>query len=214
MDYNSNRKKLAMPEYGRNIQNMVDHMLTIEDRNERNKSAQTIINIMGNMYPYLRDINDFKHKLWDHLTVMANYQLDIDSPYPPLSREELTEAPAKVPYNTHRLKFHHYGVILEKLVETASAFEPGPEKEALISMLANHMKKCYLTWNKDAVDDEKIYEDLSILSDGKIQRNNIELTETHNIINNKRKKNQKNQRNSNQRFKRKNTNNTNTNNKE
>lgn len=200
-----------MPEYGRNIQNMVNHMLTIEDRTERNKAAQTIINIMGNMYPYLRDINDFKHKLWDHLAIMSNYQLDIDSPYPAPARESLTEAPEKIPYNTHRLTFRHYGVILEQLVEKAASFESGEEKEALLKMLANHMKKCYLTWNKDAVDDDKIYEDLSLLSNGKIQRNNIELAETRDIMSTKRKKNQRytrnnNNQNQNQRYKRKHTN--------
>lgn len=197
---------MIMPEYGRNIQNMVNHMLTIEDRNERNKAAQTIINIMGNMYPYLRDINDFKHKLWDHLAIMSNYQLDIDSPYPAPEREALVEAPAKVPYSTHRLKFRHYGVVLEQLVEAASDYKSGEEKEDLIKMLANHMKKCYLTWNKDAVDDEKIYEDLSILSNGKIQRNDIELAETRDIINTKRRKVQRNNtrnNNQNQRYKRK-----------
>lgn len=202
-----------MPEYGRNIQSMVNHMLSIEDRNERNKAAQSIITIMGSINPILRDAPDFKHKLWDHLAIMSNYQLDIDSPYPAPEKEALISAPQSLPYTTHKLKYRHYGSILEQMVETVATFESGEEKEALIKMLANHMKKCYLTWNKDAVDDDKIYEDLSVLSEGKIQRNDIELTETREIMNPKRKKMQHNQRfnkkqnqNQNQRFKRKNNN--------
>ncbi|MFV0290089.1 MAG: DUF4290 domain-containing protein [Mangrovibacterium sp.] len=209
MDYNSNREKLIMPEYGRNIQSMANHMLTIEDRAERNKAAQAIITVMGNMYPYLRDIADYRHKLWDHLAIISNYKLDIDSPYPTPSEESFTEPPTKVPYNTHRLKFRHYGSILEKLVATAADQEAGEKKEVLLKMLANHMKKCYLTWNKDIVDDDKIYEDLSILSEGKIQRNNIELAETRDIMNTKRKKIQRNTRHTNQtqRFKKRHNNN-------
>ncbi len=211
MDYNSNRKKMAMPEYGRNIQNMVDYVLTITDRTERNKATQTIIDIMGNMYPYLRDINDFKHKLWDHLAIMSDFKLDIDSPYETPNKSTFSEAPKKVPYSSHKLKFRHYGVMIEKLIEKAASFEPGEEKEVLIKLLANQMKKCYLTWNKDAVDDEKIYEDLNILSGGRIQRNNIELTETKDIVNNRRKKKNIQNKNSstqnNNRFKRKRTSN-------
>ncbi len=179
---------MPLPEYGRNVQNMVDHILTIENREERNKAAQTVINIMGNMYPYLRDIEDFKHKLWDHLAIMANFKLDIDSPYPIPQSDIYSEAPKPVAYNTHRLKFRHYGSVLEQLIEKAATLESGEEQEVLIKMLANHMKKCYLAWNKDVVDDEKIYEDLAILSKGKIQRTDIKLTETRDIINNNRRK--------------------------
>ena len=182
MDYNSNRKKLPLPEYGRNIQNMVDHVMTIEDRKERNKAAQTIIDIMGSMYPYLRDINDFKHKLWDHLAIMSDFQLDIDYPYDPPERETFKEAPKKIPYSYGRIKFRHYGKVLEALIEQAVDYEKGEEKELLIKLIANHMKKSYLAWNKDAVDDDKIYSDLEILSNGKIKRNDLELTETKEIL--------------------------------
>ena len=182
MDYNSNRKKLPLPEYGRNIQNMVDHVMTIEDRDERNIAAQTIIDIMGNLYPYLRDINDFKHKLWDHLAIMADFQLDINYPYDPPKRETFQEPPKKVEYDSNRIKFRYYGKTLELMVEQAADFESGEEKEILITMLANHMKKCYLTWNKDAVDDEKIYQDLEVISKGRIKRNDLELAETRDIL--------------------------------
>lgn len=182
MDYNSNRKKMPLPEYGRNLQNMVDHIMTIEDWDERNRAARTVIDIMGNMYPYLRDINDFKHKLWDHLAIMSDFQLDIDYPYDPPRRETFNEPPQQIPYSTGRIKMRHYGKILESLVEKARNYESGEEKEILIKLLANHMKKSYLTWNKDAVDDDKIYEDLEILSDGTIKRTDLGLTETKDIL--------------------------------
>ncbi|WP_372776414.1 DUF4290 domain-containing protein [Mangrovibacterium sp.] len=188
MDYNSSRKKMPLPEYGRNLQNMVDHIMTIEDRDERNRASRTIIDIMGNMYPYLRDINDFKHKLWDHLAIMSDFQLDIDYPYDPPRRETFNEPPKQIPYSTGRIKLRHYGKILESLVTKASNFESGEEKEVLIKLLANHMKKSYLAWNKDAVDDEKIYDDLDILSKGKIQRTDLDLTETKEILFRNRKK--------------------------
>ncbi|TKG91069.1 DUF4290 domain-containing protein [Puteibacter caeruleilacunae] len=168
MDYNSNRKKLVLPEYGRNIQNMVDHTMTIEDREERNRAAKAIIDVMGNMYPYLRDIPDFRHKLWDHLAIMSDFKLDIDSPYETPNKEVLDEKPEKVPYSSNAIKYRHYGKTLQLLVDKAGDFDEGQEREVLIQLLANHMKKCYLVWNKDAVEDEKIFEDIQELSNGKI----------------------------------------------
>lgn len=188
MDYNSNRTKLPLPEYGRNIQNMVNHIMTIEDREERNVAARTIIDIMGNLYPYLRDINDFKHKLWDHLAIMSDFTLDIDYPYDPPRPETFQEPPKKIPYSSNHIKLRHYGRTLELMIEKAADYESGPEKEILIKMLANHMKKCYLTWNKDTVDDEKIYKDLEIISKGRIKRNDLELAETRDILYRPRKK--------------------------
>jgi len=188
MDYNSSRKKMPLPEYGRNLQNMVEHIMTIEDREERNRASRTIVDIMGNMYPYLRDINDFKHKLWDHLAIMSDFQLDIDYPYDPPRRETFNEPPKNIPYSTGSIKLRHYGKILESLVDKAAHFESGEEKEILINLLANHMKKSYLTWNKDAVDDEKIYDDLEILSKGLIKRTDLDLAETKDILHRNRKK--------------------------
>ena len=182
MDYNSNRKKLPLPEYGRNIQNMVDHIMTIEDREERNLAAQTIIDIMGNLYPYLRDINDFKHKLWDHLAIMAGFNLDIDYPYDPPKPETFQEPPKKVPYSSNHIKLRYYGKTIEEMVEKAAEYESGEEKEVLIKLLANHMKKSYLTWNKDAVDDEKIYKERRLISKGRIKREGLELAETRHIL--------------------------------
>lgn len=182
MDYNSKRKKMALPEYGRNIQNMVDYLLTIEDKSERNRAAQTVIDVMGNLNTHLRDISDFKHKLWDHIAIMADFKLDIDYPYDPPSPALLTEKPKKVPYIQHGIKYKHYGFTMEEMIREASKFEEGKEKEVLTELLANHMKKSYLTWNKDSVEDIKILNDLYELSKGKINAEGLELTDIKNIL--------------------------------
>lgn len=187
MDYNSSRKKLALPEYGRNIQNMVDYLMTIEDRDKRNKSAQTVIDVMGNLYPYLRDVPEFKHKLWDHLAIMTDFKLDIDYPYDPPSPDILTEKPGKVPYNQHPIKYRHYGRTMELIIKEAENFE-GEEREIIIAQIANHMKKSYLAWNKDAVEDEKIFGDLEELSEGKLVPNReIQLADAKALIGKKKK---------------------------
>lgn len=182
MDYNSNRSKLSLPEYGRNLQNMVDHIMTIEDRNERNRAARTIIDIMGTMYPYLRDINDFKHKLWDHLAIMSNFNLDIDYPYTPPSPEFFVTPPKKVPYDNNTIKYRHYGKTIENLIEKASDYPDEKERELLIKLIANQMKKSYVVWNKDSVTDDKIFADIEEISHGKIKCSDLTLTETKDIL--------------------------------
>lgn len=188
MDYNSQRKKLPMPEYGRNIQNMVEYLMTIEDKEKRNKHAQTVVDVMGNLYPYLRDVEEFRHKLWDHLAIMTDFKLDIDYPYDLPSPDILTEKPNIVPYNQHRIKYKHYGRTMELMIEKAVELE-GEEKEAMIELLANHMKKSYLAWNKDAVEDEKILGDLDELAKGKLDIDKeMKLTETKLLISKPKKK--------------------------
>lgn len=195
MDYNSSRKKLALPEYGRNIQNMVDYLLTIEDRDKRNKSAQTVIDVMGNLYPYLRDVAEFKHKLWDHLAIMTDFQLDIDYPYDLPSPDILTEKPNVVPYNQHRIRWKHYGRTMELMIEKAIEYE-GEEREIMIEQLANHMKKSYLQWNKDAVEDKKIFADLDHLSKGKLKiKEDLKLADAKTLIGKKKKPQQNKQQN-------------------
>ena len=162
MKYNTEEKKLVMPEYGRNIQNMVDYCITIQDREERKRCADTIINIMGNMFPHLRDVNDFKHILWDHLAIMADFKLDIDYPYEIVKKEDLYSRPPRIPYNNSRIRYRHYGKTLEKMIRT------GCGKDQLIKLLATQMKKSFLTWNKESVDDRKIFKDLDELSEGQI----------------------------------------------
>ena len=162
-EYNTQRKRLIQPEYGRNIQTMIDYLLTIQDRNERTRAAKTVIDVMGNLYPHLRDVPDFRHKLWDHLAITSNFQLDIDWPYPLPSLKQLQEKPEKIPYNNNNIKFRHYGVMTEKLIEAIHKEQNPEKKKALIVLTANHMKKSFLTWNKDSVEDEQIYKDINTL---------------------------------------------------
>ncbi|MBN1111336.1 MAG: DUF4290 domain-containing protein [Bacteroidales bacterium] len=169
MDYNTSRKKLILPEYGRNIHKMVDFILTVEDRNERNRLAHSVINIMGNMNPQLRDINDFKHKLWDHLALMAEFKLDIDYPYELPNSETLNKAPNKVPYQDKNRKYRHYGVTVQRFIEEAKKIEDPEEKEALAVLIAEHMKKSYYNWNKYVVTDDVIIGDLSAMSGGNLK---------------------------------------------
>ena len=152
MRYNTEEKRLALPEYGRNIQNMVDYCVTIQDREERKRCANAIINIMGNMFPHLRDVNDFKHILWDHLAIMADFKLDIDYPYEIVRKENLYNRPPRIPYNNNRIRYRHYGKTLELMINKATRLEPGPERSQLIRLLANQMKKSFLTWNKESVN--------------------------------------------------------------
>ena len=168
MEYNTQRKKMELPEYGRSVQNMVDHALTIEDRAERQRCANTIINIMGNMFPHLRDVPDFKHKLWDHLAVMSDFKLDIDYPFEIVKKEDLDVKPEKVPYANGTIRFRHYGRILEGLVKKASEIENEDERKALVKMLAVQMKKNLSGGNKDGMDEQRIVDDLRTYSNGKI----------------------------------------------
>ena len=189
MRYNTKEKQLALPEYGRNIQNMVDHCVSIVDREERTHCANTIINIMGNMFPHLRDVNDFKHILWDHLAVMSDFALDIDYPYEVIKKEDLYIKPNKLPYNSGRITYKHYGKNMEKMIKKATEYADGEEKEYLIQLLANHMKKSFLTWNKEVVDDRKIFSDLDQLSKGQIVLDEelYKLTESKDILMKKNK---------------------------
>jgi hypothetical protein len=168
-DYNTQRKRMALPEYGRNVQKMVDHIKTIADRDERNRAAKTIISIMGNLNPHLRDQGDFKHKLWDHLALIADFELDIDSPYPVPEREKFVEKPKEVPYHQGNIRFLHYGRIIEMMIDSAAEMPDGEEKEYLTNLIVNQMKKSYITWNRSQVADEVIIENLRMLSKGKLK---------------------------------------------
>lgn len=188
-DYNTSRKKLVLPEYGRHIQKMVDHAKTIKDTEERNKAAKTIISIMGNMNPHLRDISDFKHKLWDHLALMSDFEMNIDSPYEMPARETLTAKPKKIQYMSGKIRFLHYGRIIQNMIDAAVEMEEGSEKERLTMLIANHMKKSFLTWNRNQVTDEIIFSDIRQLSGGKISiQPDVKLTETKEILAKSKKK--------------------------
>jgi hypothetical protein len=191
-DYNTSRRKLALPEYGRHIHKLVEYLVSIKDRDERNKATRALINVMGNLNPHLRDVSDFKHKLWDHLAIISEFKLDIDSPYPIPTKAILTEKPRIVPYNQGPITYKHYGKVLERMVKAATEMPDNEEKKVLIEALANIMKKQYLTWNREAVNDSNILKDLSELSKGKINisAQDMKLSETRDILL-KTKKNKK-----------------------
>jgi hypothetical protein len=168
--YNTQQKKMALPEYGRSIQNMVDHAVTIADPEERQRCANTIINIMGNMFPHLRDVPDFKHKLWDHLAIMSDFKLDITYPYELIRKDNLNTKPDFIPYtSSEKIAYRHYGRTLEMLIRKAAELEDGDEKNNLVALLCNHMRKNYVAWNKDNIDEQKIADDLRELSGGKLR---------------------------------------------
>ena len=161
---------------------MVDYLFTLEDREERNKQAQNLIDIIGNLNPQIRDTPDFKHKLWDHLFIMSDFKLDVDSPYPKPEPETFLEKPERVPYPAHNHKYRYYGNIVRKMVEYTANQEAGERKEELKSALANHMKKTYLTWNKDTVEDDVILSEMNALADGRLSLDDISLAEKQELI--------------------------------
>lgn len=162
---------MIIPEYGRNVQKMIDFACTIEDREERNKIANAIISVMGQLNPQLRDITDFTHKLWAHLFIMSDFLLDVDSPYPKPSPESFRSKPDNVPYPSNDIRFGHYGKTVERLVEAACAYEEGEEKQYLVGRIANLMKRSNLQWNSADVKDETILKDLDRLSKGALKVN-------------------------------------------
>ena len=167
-NYNFERKKLMLPEYGRHIHQMVDYLCTIEDRTVRNEQAHVVVEVMGNINPVLRDAADFKHKLWDHLAIMADFKLDIDYPYEIVKKESLEVKPEVLAYPQKRIRYRHYGHILENMVKKAVEYPEGEDRKHLISLIANQMKKCFINWNKDSVEDQKILDDLREYSQGAI----------------------------------------------
>jgi hypothetical protein len=159
---------LAIPEYGRHIHKMIQQVLAEEDKEERNKQAQAIIGIMGNLNPHLRDVADFQHKLWDQLFIMSDFKLDVDAPFPKPDAEVLAAPPTPLAYPQSFPKYRFYGNNIKGMIDVIVEWEEGDLKQALVYVIANHMKKCFLNWNKDTVDDKVIFGHLAELSDGKI----------------------------------------------
>ena len=172
IEYNTERPKLIIPEYGRHIQKMVDQAVAIEDKEERNKVAKSIIAVMGNLNPHLRDVPDFQPMLWDQLFIISDFKLDVDSPFPIPTREELAERPEPLGYPQNFPKYRFYGNNIKRMIDVVVSWEEGDKKEGLILTIANHMKKCFLNWNKDTVEDDVIFNHLFELSDGKINLKN------------------------------------------
>ena len=188
-DYNTQRKRMALPEYGRNVQKMVRYIKTIEDKEERSRAARSIIQIMGNLNPNLRGEGDVKHKLWDHLAVIAGFELDVDSPYPPPAPEQFKEKPQQVEYKKGEVKFLHYGRIIEMMVAEAVKMEEGEEKIYLITLIANQMKRSSSSWNRGNISDDVIIKDLRELSGGKLEiPDDIKLLEIKELVGQKKKK--------------------------
>ena len=189
LEYNTEREHLIIPEYGRHMQKMINHAKTRETKEERQKLAKSIIAVMGNMQPHLRDVPDFQHKLWDQLFIMADFELDADSPYPKPSKEELAERPESLDYPQNFPKYRFYGNNIKTMIDVCNTWEEGDLKEALIFTIANHMKKCFLNWNKDTVEDDVIYKHLFELSGGKINLKNSEedLSDSTSLLRSKNK---------------------------
>ena len=169
LQYNTKRTQLIIPEYGRHVQLMINQILETQDREERNKMARAVIGIMGNMNPHLRDVPDFQHKLWDQLFIMSNFQLDVDSPFEKPQQEVLEQKPDRLAYPQRNPKYRFYGNNIISMINVAMNWEDGDLKNALVYNIANHMKKCFLNWNKDTVQDEVIFNHLLELSDNKLK---------------------------------------------
>ena len=184
LEYNSQRSHLIIPEYGRHLQKLIDQATAIEDREERNKAAKYIISVMGSLNPHLRDVLDFQHKLWDQLFIMSDFRLDVDSPYPIPSKDILTQKPDRLKYPQNFPKYRFYGNNIKYMIDVANSWEESELKNALVLVIANHMKKSYLSWNKDTVSDEIIFEHLLELSGGKLNlsKSNEELSNTHDLM--------------------------------
>jgi hypothetical protein len=168
LEYNAERPHLIIPEYGRHLQKLIEQAVALEDRDERNKAAKYIISVMGSLNPHLRDVPDFQHKLWDQIYIMSDFKLDVDSPYPTPSRELLEQKPDRLAYPQNFPKYRFYGNNIKYMIDVANKWEDGDMKTALIMVIANHMKKSYLSWNKDTVKDDVIFEHLYELSGGRI----------------------------------------------
>jgi hypothetical protein len=168
LEYNSERKHLIIPEYGRHLQKLIEQATVIENDEERNKAAKYIIQVMGSLNPHLRDVPDFQHKLWDQLFIMSDFRLAVDSPYPIPSREVLQLKPEVLQYPQNYPKYRYYGNNIKYMIDVANKWEEGEMKSALVKVIANHMKKSYLSWNKDTVKDDVIFEHLYELSNGKL----------------------------------------------
>ena len=180
---------LAIPEYGRHIHKMIQQVLAEENKEERNKQAQAIIGIMGNLNPHLRDVADFQHKLWDQLFIMSNFELDVDAPFPKPDAEVLAAPPTPLAYPQSFPKYRFYGNNIKGMIDVIVDWEEGDLKEALVYVIANHMKKSFLNWNKDTVEDAVIFDHLFELSNGEInlKDSNEPLTDSASLIKTQRK---------------------------
>jgi hypothetical protein len=189
MEYNTGRGKLFIREYGRNTQKLIQYCTTIEDRAARTSFAKVIIQIMAQINPAARESGDFRHKLWDHLHIMSDFKLDVDTPYPLPSRDILVAKPERLKYHSEKVDYKMYGGNIKKIIDVAINYEEGPEKDALVHAIANHLKKSYLNWNRESVADDLIFQHLESLSNGKLQlKDELRLNTTNDILSRNKKK--------------------------
>ena len=192
MEYNTEREKIVISEYGRNIQVMIRHLMDIEDRKQRTEAAYFIVNVMAQMNPQVKESNDYMHKLWDHLHIIANYQLDVDGPYPVPTPEMQKKKPEHVGYQKNNILYGHYGQYIYDVVKKVKEMEDGPKKQAILINIANQMKRDYLNWNRDTVNDLLILDDLyKISGEEVVLPMDTKLTPTNEILN--KPQNQQNQ---------------------
>ena len=169
MDYNTTRSSLVIPEYGRNIHKMIEHAISVKDREERNHIARSIVKVMGQVKPQFKEADDFIQSLWDHMIIISDFKLDVDSPYPYPDKEELVKPPNRMSYPQNKIRFRHYGKSIESFIGKACEMKEGKERDSFIYYIANMMKKNYLLYNRDSVNDELIFDQLSTLSNGKLK---------------------------------------------
>ncbi|MBS1524376.1 MAG: DUF4290 domain-containing protein [Bacteroidetes bacterium] len=202
-DYNSTRNKLILSEYGRNVQNMVKYIVELPTKEERNRYAQVVIDLMGFLNPHLRDVADFKHKLWDHLHIISDFKIDVDSPYPKPAMDAIHMKPEPLKYPHQRIRYKHYGKTIELMIEKAKSIEEPERKQHMVQAIANFMKMAYVQWNKDSVADESILADLRAMSNGELKLednvnlNKVEFRSSNQNQNTGRNKNNQNNRNKN-----------------
>lgn len=169
LDYNTDRKKMAMPEYGRAIMQMVEYCKSIEDKKERQCCAETIVKTMMIMFPQQANTANFEEKIWNHLAIISNFELDIDYPFEITKKEDLAKRLDPLPYPMQNINKRHYGHILESFFEKLKGMPEGPERDELIRLTANQMKRSLFVWNRGTADNEKIASDLAEFTDGKVQ---------------------------------------------
>jgi hypothetical protein len=189
MEYNTTREQMVIPEYGRNVQKMIQYICTMEERERRTKAAKFVITVMGQLHPAAKETSDWKHKLWDHMYIISDFKLDVDAPFPPPPPLTQSLKPERLQYHDKEIEFKHYGKNIALMIEKACNYDDGPEKDSLINSIAHHMKKSYLNWNRESVDDELIELHLDQLSKGRAKlTQDFRFQHTNEILGRNKKK--------------------------
>jgi hypothetical protein len=189
MEYNSQRESIIIPEYGRNLQKIVEIVVNTEDRTKRSQLAHAVVDIMANIHSQVKDSPELRQRLWDHLYIISRFRLDVDSPYPMPDREVLTKAPERLDYPRKNMRFSYYGKNIENIITEITKYPDGDDKNELVENIANHLKKSYLTWNRDSVDDELIKKHFDELSQGKLElASDYHFTSTNELLGTKPRK--------------------------